>query len=45
MKITKYTFPSTIEIVNLGDLHRGDKCCDVKTFYSVRDYIEQLPDT
>ena len=43
MKITKYTFPSTIEIVNLGDLHRGDKCCDVKTFYSVRDYIRRTP--
>ena len=36
MKITKYTFPSTIEIVNLGD-----KCCDMKTLYSVRDYIRR----
>ena len=41
MKITQYRFDDAIEIVNLGDLHRGDKCCDETTFHEVIDYISR----
>lgn len=43
MKVRQYKFDSTIEIVNLGDLHRGDKCCDVKAFQRVVAHIRDTP--
>lgn len=43
MQIRKYQFPSTIELINIGDLHRGDDACDVDLFYRVVDYISNNP--
>jgi len=39
MEIKKYTFDSDIEILNIGDLHRGDHACDVALFYDVVNYV------
>ena len=41
MKIPQYKFDNTISIVNFGDLHLGDRCCDKKAVYSVAKQIEQ----
>lgn len=39
MNIKKYTFDTDIQILNIGDLHRGDNACDVSLFYDCIDYI------
>lgn len=44
MRIKQYKFEDTINIVNLGDVHRGDKCCDVKAFKNVIKHIENNND-
>ena len=45
LKITQRRFDSAIEIVNIGDLHRGDKCCDYQSFYNVVEYIANNKNT
>lgn len=39
MNILKYDFSSDIQVVNLGDVHRGDETCDVKAFLRDIEYI------
>lgn len=43
MEIQKYVFQDSIELFNIGDLHRGDDACDVPLFYYVIDYIKKNP--
>jgi len=39
MKIIQYNFDQGIELINLGDVHRGDFCHNNKTFMRVVNYI------
>jgi len=40
MSILKYTFAENIQLVNIGDVHRGDDVCDVATFQKVVRYVK-----
>lgn len=40
MKIPKYKFDSDIELMNLGDIHRGSKVHDTKLFQKAINYIK-----
>ena len=44
MEINKHNFEKSIELINIGDLHRGDNSCDVDLFYDVIDYITKTKD-
>ena len=41
MQIPQYKFDNNVSIVNFGDLHLGDRCCDKKTAYNVAKEIEK----
>jgi hypothetical protein len=45
MEIQKHTFDTDVQIVDLGDVHRGDSCCDVELFKKHIDYIQNTPNT
>lgn len=45
MKIIQYKFDRAINIVNLGDVHRGSKNCNTRFFKSVVERIASEPDT
>lgn len=39
MSIKRYEFPGTIEIMDIGDVHRGSKACDVDLFHKTINYV------
>jgi len=41
MNILTYRFENEIAIVNIGDVHRGDKTCNVPLFLKAIDYIKR----
>jgi len=41
LSIPKYEFSSNIQLVNIGDVHRGDDVCDVNSFRKVIQYVKQ----
>lgn len=41
MQIKQYKYSKGVSIVNFGDIHLGDKCCDKKSVYSVVKQIEK----
>jgi hypothetical protein len=43
LKITQHTFPGTIKLYNLGDVHRGDRACNDKLFRKIIGMIAQAP--
>lgn len=43
MKITQYTFPGSINLYNLGDVHRGDHACNDALFRKIIDIVERDP--
>jgi hypothetical protein len=44
MRIKQYKFDRTIQVVNFGDVHLGDKCCDKKAVRNVVSQIEKSDD-
>lgn len=44
MEIHKTNFDKDIKLVNLGDVHRGDKCCNVDLFHKHIDFIKENED-
>ena len=45
MQIKQYKFDNTVSVVNFGDIHLGDRCCDKKSVYKVVKEIESDKDT
>ncbi len=43
MKITQYTFADSINLYNLGDIHRGDNACNDQLFRKIIGIIEKDP--
>jgi hypothetical protein len=41
MNITQYQFDGDIEVINLGDVHRGDYNCDTNLLNRAIDYIKK----
>ena len=44
MQIKQYKYNSGISIVNFGDIHLGDRCCDKKAVYKVAEDIKNNDD-
>lgn len=44
MNLKTYTFNNSIKLVNFGDLHIGNKYCDIKGLKKVVDYIKNNDD-
>lgn len=44
MRVRQYRFDDTIRLFNIGDIHRGDKCCDVKAFHRVVEEVRRSDD-
>lgn len=43
-KMATYEFKNTIRIFNIGDVHRGNACCDTDFFNKTINYIKSEPD-
>lgn len=43
MKVRSYNFDGPVQLINLGDVHRGDQACDDVMFRRVIDYIKNTP--
>lgn len=41
--IKQYKFQDDIELYNIGDVHRGDKACDVPLYYKVIEEVKRNP--
>ncbi len=43
MQIPKYNFDDHILLFNLGDIHRGDHCCNVPLLHKTIKFIQKTP--
>jgi len=45
MNISQYNFDKDIRVINIGDVHRGDHCCDTELLYKHIDLIAKDENT